>query len=100
MFVVSVTDCGTPPAIANAAVSAPVTTYPSQATYTCTVGFWFSTDVFTATVSCGTDGFWSVISHNCTGTHCLLHCCGITVIVQVSKVYQCNLNVVAFKTRT
>jgi hypothetical protein len=66
---VSVTDCGAPPAISHAAVLAPVTTYPSQATYTCTAGYWFSTNVFTATVSCSANGVWTAVSGHCTGTH-------------------------------
>ena len=62
-------DCGTPAALANGAVSAPATTYPSTATYSCLAGYTLSG---LATLTCQSNGTWSgnAPSCVCAGTVC------------------------------
>jgi Sushi repeat (SCR repeat) len=55
--------CGAPPAIANGSVVAPVVTYGSTATYTCSAGYSFSTA--TTMRTCQADGTWSTPAPVC-----------------------------------
>ncbi|XP_046362262.2 sushi, von Willebrand factor type A, EGF and pentraxin domain-containing protein 1-like isoform X2 [Haliotis rufescens] len=61
-------NCGSPPVVARATVSAPVTTFGATATYTCNVGFRLRSSPFSR---CKKDGTWTAMGRICT-----LHDCG------------------------
>ncbi|XP_071097022.1 sushi, von Willebrand factor type A, EGF and pentraxin domain-containing protein 1-like [Haliotis cracherodii] len=55
--------CGSPPVVARATVSAPVTTFGATATYTCNVGFRLRSSPFSR---CKEDGTWTAMGRICT----------------------------------
>jgi len=64
----TIIDCGPPPALANGAVSAPITTYGSTATYSCTAtGYHLSGN---ATRTCQADISWSGTAPTCVLVDC------------------------------
>lgn len=58
-------DCGQPavtPAYATMITSTNMsTTYQSNVTYQCDIGYWVANSVFTATTTCQADGTWSAV---------------------------------------
>ena len=63
----SAVNCGQPPDVLNAVKSVEATTYSSNVTYTCVVGFFFARLVYTQTATCQANGTWSIVAlEQCT----------------------------------
>ena len=58
-------DCGAPPNAANGQVNALSTTFNSEATYQCDLGFRFSSGESETTRMCQSDGMWSGSTPSC-----------------------------------
>ena len=65
MFTSTAIDCGQPPSVINGQVSAPVTTFQSTATYTCNVGYEFSSGDQQIIRMCQANMEWSDSTPEC-----------------------------------